>query len=53
MSRPIRCLVDEHVAMAVVTGLRKRGIDAITIAETSLLGAEDETYLPSEWRKAA
>jgi len=45
MNRPIRYLVDEHVAKAVATGLRKRGIDAITIAEASLLGAEDEDLL--------
>lgn len=45
MNRPIRYLVDEHVAKAVATGLRKRGIDTITIAEASLLGAEDEDLL--------
>lgn len=45
MNRSIRYLVDEHVAKAVATGLRKRGIDAITIAEASLLGAEDEDLL--------
>ena len=31
MSTPIRYLVDEHVAAAVATGLRKRGIDVVTI----------------------
>jgi hypothetical protein len=41
MSAPIRYLVDEHVATAVATGLRKRGVDVTTISEAGLLGAED------------
>jgi len=45
MSAPIRYLVDEHVATAVATGLRKRGIDVATIAEAGLLGAEDVDLL--------
>lgn len=53
MNRPIRYLVDEHVAKAVATGLRKRGIDVITIAEASLLGAEDEDLLAFVKEKAA
>ena len=45
MNKPIRYLIDEHVAKAVATGLRKRGIDVLTIAESGLLGAEDEDLL--------
>jgi len=42
MTPSIRYLVDEHVAKAVAIGLRKRGIDVITIAEAGLLGAGDD-----------
>jgi uncharacterized protein with PIN domain len=45
MSAPIRYLVDEHVATAVATGLRKRGVDVTTLAEAGLLGAEDADLL--------
>lgn len=45
MSTPLRYLVDEHVAKAVATGLWKRGIDVVTIAEVGRLGAEDEDLL--------
>ena len=46
MNKPIRYLVDEHVAKAVATGLRKRGIDVVTLVDAGLLGAEDEDLLP-------
>jgi len=45
MSAPIRYLVDEHVATAVATGLRKRGVDVTTLSEAGLLGAEDADLL--------
>lgn len=45
MNRPVRYLVDEHVPKAVATGLRKRGIDVVTVAEAGQLGAEDEDLL--------
>ena len=45
MSISVRYFTDEHVAKAVAIGLRKRGIDAITIAEADLLGAEDQELL--------
>ena len=37
--------MDEHVARAVVLGLRQRGIDVMTVSEASLLGATDEEQL--------
>ena len=45
MSTPVRYFTDEHVAKAIASGLRKRGIDVLTIAEADLLGAEDEDLL--------
>ena len=45
MSTPVRYFTDEHVAKAVAGGLRKRGIDVLTIAEAGLLGADDEDLL--------
>ena len=45
MSRPIRYVTDEHVPRAVADGLRKRGVEVITIEEAGLLGADDEEVL--------
>ena len=45
MSTPVRYFTDEHVARAVAAGLRKRGIDVLTLAEADLLGADDEDLL--------
>lgn len=45
MNAPVRYFTDEHVAKAIASGLRKRGIDALTVAEAGLLGAEDEDLL--------
>ena len=41
----IRFYLDEHVATAVARGLRRRGIDVLTVVEAGLLGASDETHL--------
>lgn len=41
----IRFYTDEHIARAVVLGLRQRGIDVLTVPEASLLGAADEEQL--------
>lgn len=45
MPDPIRFYTDEHVARAVVNGLRLRGIDVKTVLEAGLLGADDEAHL--------
>ena len=41
----IRYYADEHVARAVVKGLRLRGVDALTVADAGLMGAADEEHL--------
>ncbi len=45
MSTAIRYFTDEQVAKAVADGLRKRGIDVLTVAQAKLLGATDEELL--------
>jgi predicted nuclease of predicted toxin-antitoxin system len=37
--------LDEHVPRAVVSGLRRRGVDVLTLQEAGMLGAEDEAHL--------
>ena len=44
MAPRIRFYTDEHVAGAVVQGLRERGVDILTAAEVGLLGARDEEH---------
>lgn len=41
----IKFYTDEHIARAVVAGLRERGIDVITVAEASMTGATDDAQL--------
>jgi uncharacterized protein with PIN domain len=41
----VKFYVDEHVAKAVVRGLRQRGVDVLTVPEAELLGASDEDHL--------
>lgn len=41
----VRFYTDVHVARAVVSGLRLRGVDVVTVAEAGLLGASDEEHL--------
>ena len=38
----IKFFTDEHVSRAVVMGLRRRGVDVLTVAEAGNLGASDE-----------
>ena len=45
MGQEIRFYTDEHVARAVVNGLRLRGVDVLTVTEAGLLGATDEEHL--------
>jgi len=40
-----RFLLDEHLHSALATGLRQRGIDAVTAAEAGRLGMPDEDQL--------
>jgi len=41
----VRYYVDEHVGSAVVHGLRRRGVDVITVAEAGMRGRNDESQL--------
>jgi predicted nuclease of predicted toxin-antitoxin system len=50
MARPVRYLADEHIAAAVVAGLRSRGIDVSGVREAGLLEASDEDLLA--WARA-
>ena len=43
--RRISFLLDEHVAHAVARGLRRRGVEAITLTRAELLGEADEVIL--------
>jgi predicted nuclease of predicted toxin-antitoxin system len=41
----IKFYTDEHVSKAVVMGLRRRGVDVLTVPEAGTLGASDEAHL--------
>ncbi|MCP4113138.1 MAG: hypothetical protein GY749_47680 [Desulfobacteraceae bacterium] len=45
MKNRIKFYLDEHVSKAIAKGLRRRGIDVITVVEAGLLGATDEEHL--------
>jgi predicted nuclease of predicted toxin-antitoxin system len=45
MAERVRFYTDEHVARAVVEGLRRRGVDVLTVAEADMPGARDEEHL--------
>lgn len=45
MPQKIRFYADEHVANAVVRGLRQRGVDVLTVLEAGMLGASDAEHL--------
>ena len=40
----VRYYLDEHIAEAVATGLRNRGIDVLTLSEAGMLGASDREH---------
>lgn len=44
-ARKVRYYTDEHIARAVVRGLRTRGVDVQTVADADKLGAADEQHL--------
>ena len=41
----VRFYVDEHVGNAIVHGLRRRGVDVVTVVEAGMLGRMDEAQL--------
>jgi len=45
MKSRIKFYLDEHVSKAVAKGLKRRGVDVLTVAEAGLLGATDEEHL--------
>jgi hypothetical protein len=45
MANDIRFYTDEHVAHAVAKGRRRRGVDVLTAADASMLGADDQDHL--------
>jgi Domain of unknown function (DUF5615) len=44
--------LDEHVPKAIAEGLRRRGVDIVTVQERGLQAAEDERTLSAQLRKA-
>jgi predicted nuclease of predicted toxin-antitoxin system len=45
MSTSIRYFCDEQISSAVTVGLKKRGIDVLTVTEAKLRGTRDEELL--------
>ena len=45
MAGKIRFYFDEHVPRAVARGLRRRGVEVLTVPEAGMLGATDEEHL--------
>jgi predicted nuclease of predicted toxin-antitoxin system len=45
MKNRIKFYLDEHVPKAVAKGLKRRGLDVITVVEAGLRGATDEEHL--------
>jgi uncharacterized protein with PIN domain len=41
----VRYYVDEHVGIAIVHGLRRRGVDVATVSQAGLRGRNDEAQL--------
>jgi uncharacterized protein with PIN domain len=41
----IKFYMDEHVAKSVTEGLRRRGVDVVTVQELGLQAAEDQQHL--------
>lgn len=47
----IRFYLDEQVARAVASALRRRGVDVLTVQDAGLLGAADEEHLSRALRE--
>jgi len=45
MKNRIKFYLDEHVPKAVAKGLKRRGVDVLTVVEAGLRGASDEKHL--------
>jgi len=51
MGQKIKFYTDEHVAKAVVKGLRQRGVDVWTVMDAGMLTASDQEHLALAWRE--
>ncbi len=47
----IRYYMDEHVAKAVIRGLRERGVDVMSVVDAGMLGAMDQEHLEFAFRE--
>ena len=47
----IRYYMDEHVAKAVIRGLRERGVDVMSVVDADMLGAMDQEHLEFAFRE--
>jgi predicted nuclease of predicted toxin-antitoxin system len=45
VAKTIKFLLDEHVDVAIAIGLRRRGVDALTVQEAERAGASDDAHL--------
>ena len=45
MSETVRFYFDEHIGHAIAKGMRRRGIDVLTLTEAEMLGASDEEHM--------
>jgi len=45
MVEPIRFYTDEHVGRSIISGLRRRGVDVLTVPEADMLGATDFEHM--------
>lgn len=45
MAEHLKFYLDEHVSQAVAAGLRRRGVDVLTVLDVGMLGADDEAHL--------
>ena len=45
MKNRIKFYLDEHVPKAVAMGLKRRGVDVVTVVEAGSRGATDEEHL--------
>ncbi|MEW6419266.1 MAG: DUF5615 family PIN-like protein [Nitrospirota bacterium] len=43
--KKIKFYTDEHVAKAVIKGLRQRGVDVLTVSEAGMRGASDKEHI--------
>ena len=51
MAQKVKFYTDEHVANAVVKGLRRRGVDVKSAVEAGMLGASDPDHLARATRE--